>query len=100
MRTPAGSGSSTSSWLPSSVPSSVAPNLLVDLGDLRSLHAEPSHQAPLIEDECIDVLRQRGTRHRLAHALVDHHDAGSDADLPAVALVEVLERAAVHEEQG
>src|SRR5437899_2641817 len=36
--------------------------LLVDLGDLRALDAGPRHQDPLVEDEGVDVARERRLR--------------------------------------
>src|SRR6266567_2325951 len=74
--------------------------LLRDPGDLRALYAEARHQPLLIEDEGIDVLRDRGAGERLADARVDDNDARADAELPAVAPVEIGERAVVHEEEG
>ena len=67
--------------------------------DLRALNARTRHQALLVEDEGVDVLRERRAGDRLALPLVHQDDARPDPDLPAVAPVEVLERLVVHQEE-
>src|SRR5512143_763729 len=73
--------------------------LLRDPGDLRALDSHAGHQALLAEDEGIDVLRERRAGDRLGESRIDHDDARSDAELEALALVEIGERAVVHEEE-
>ena len=60
---------------------------------------DAGHQPLLVEDEGIDVLRDRRAGDRLADALIDDDDARPDADLEAVARVEIGERTVVHEEE-
>src|SRR2546425_316195 len=73
--------------------------LLVDLGDLRALDAGPRHQAPLVEDEGVDVARERRAGDRFGDTLVDDHDAWTDADLETSARVEIVQRLVRHEEE-
>src|SRR5262245_12829900 len=70
-----------------------------DLGDLVALHPDPSHQPLLAEDERVDVVLRRRRRQRLRLALVDYGHGRADTDLEAFGLVELPERAGVHEEQ-
>ena len=85
-------------WLPSPGSARLFRSLR-DPGDLRTLDAHAGHQPLLAEDECVDVLRERRAGDRLAHALIDDDDARPDAELEALALVEIGERAVVHEEE-
>src|SRR5207247_399320 len=64
-----------------------------------ALEAGAGHQALLVEDERIDVLRERRARDRLALPLVHHDDARPGADLPAAAPVEVAKGVVGHQEE-
>ena len=57
-------------------------SLLLNFRDLRTLNAAAAHQALLIENECVNVVFDRGRRERLTHALLDHDDARADANVP------------------
>src|SRR5262245_19212903 len=72
---------------------------LIELGDLRPLDADAGHQPLLIEDERIDVLRDRRAGERPGEARIDDHDARTDAEFEAAAPVEIGQRLVVHEEE-
>ena len=69
-------------------------------GNLRPLQSQAGHQPLLAEDKRVDIAPARGRRQAFPHALVHHDDAGTDPDLPPLALVEILQRFLVHEEHG
>src|SRR5437867_4623490 len=73
--------------------------LLADSGDLRALDPHACHQALLVEDERVDVVLERRARERAGDTLVHHDDARADADLPALTLVEILDRGVRHQEE-
>src|SRR5580698_11492208 len=73
--------------------------LLLQLGDLRALQAETRHQALLVEDKGVHIVLQSRGRQRLCDTFVDDHDAGTYADLPAIALVQVLDGLVIHQEE-
>src|SRR4051794_16868644 len=69
-----------------------------DLLDLVALETEAGHQALLAENERVDIVLQGLGRRALTHAFVDDDNAGADADLESVRLVELLESAGAREE--
>src|SRR5207249_11116810 len=73
--------------------------LLADSADLGTLDPHTSHQAPLVEDERVDVTLERRACERSSDALVHHDDARTDADFPAVTVVEILDRGVRHQEE-
>src|SRR5437867_5422141 len=79
--------------------SALGRRLLVDPRDLRSLDADASHEALLVEDEGVDVARDRVAGDRLPDALVDDDEARTNADLEPVGRVELVERGVRHEEE-
>src|SRR5262249_19104035 len=77
----------------------VCASLLADPRDLRSLDTDPGHESLLIEDEGVDVARDRVAGDRFPESLVDDDDARTDAQLEPGGGVELLERRVVHEEE-
>src|SRR5213079_1142548 len=73
--------------------------LLVDPRDLRSLNAGPGHETLLVEDERVDVARDRVAGDGSPDALIDDDQARTDADLETAGRVELLEGSVRHEEE-
>jgi hypothetical protein len=73
--------------------------LALDLGDLRPLQAKPGHQPFLAEDKGIDILCDGRGRQRFRDPGIYDDNTGADADLEALAFVEIPERLVGHEEQ-
>src|SRR5215471_4178860 len=72
----------------------------IDPSDLRALQAESRHQPSLAEENRIDILARGGGRETGGGAFVQDDDARARADLPAVAVFEILQRLVTHEEQS
>jgi hypothetical protein len=68
---------------------------MIDPRDLGALDSDAAHQSLLVEDEGVDVTLDRDRREILGDRGVDDHEARSNGDLPAVALVEVVRAASV-----
>src|SRR5438046_943202 len=80
-------------------PRRVGRRLLVDPRDLRSLNARAGHEALLVEDEGVDVARDRVAGDRPPDARVHHDEARTDADLEPAGRVELVESGVRHEEE-
>ena len=68
--------------------------------DLGALQPHAGHQTLLIENECVDVVLQRRRRHRPRHALIHDHNAGADAELLTIGVIDRLHGLVGHQEQG
>src|ERR1700733_3981507 len=67
--------------------------------DLGTFKAESRHQALLTERDGVNILAQRRARQAGGRTLVPDHDARARPDRPAIALLQVLQGAVIHEEQ-
>src|SRR5688572_728424 len=71
----------------------------IDFSDLRALYTHTSHESRLVEDKSINTLLQSCRRQVLAEARIEHYQARSYSQLPALAVVKILNGRIVHEEQ-
>src|SRR5947207_7627816 len=78
----------------------IDPSVRGDPGDLVALKADAGHQAPLAEDEGVDVILHRRGRRVPRHALVHDHHARTHAHLETIRLVQLREGVGIHEEHG
>src|SRR6266481_7918105 len=72
----------------------------IDLGYLRALDADATHQSLLIEDESVNTTLERRRGKILAKALVQDDKGWPGSQFPAVTVVEILKRCIVHKKQA